>query len=118
MSEDTDRRRHPRYRSDKRIMVSVLKSGADPSLDSQMFYCDTYDLSAGGFRVLVEKRIPPGSEVEVWLKPRTREEPVILMAETKWCENSEKEGLYWLGVELTGDPAHRLALWQALFSER
>jgi len=116
MSESTDRRNHPRLARDEKVVIQVVSSASDPSLTGLTVKCSTVDLSAQGLRVKLDKHVPEGYRLELFLQVTGHSRRFFLAGEIKWSREVEgEEGGYLTGIELVDAPETDLSDWVKQF---
>lgn len=118
MSESTDRRNHPRLARDEKVIIQVVSSASDPSLTGLTVKCATVDVSANGLRVKLDKHVPEGYLLELFLQVSGQSRRYFLAGEVKWSRQVEdEEDCYLTGIELIESTGDDLADWVEQFDD-
>ena len=90
---DVDRRRFPRLSAELAVRVVSVEGGPEATTLETV----SRDLSRGGIRARVDRRLEAGAFVGVSIQLPGRGDPVELFGEVVWCEPTEG-GTYDVGL--------------------
>ena len=115
MSEKKDRRQHPRQARDERVVVQIVSSTRDTLPPGTVVRCSTKDVSAEGLRIQLDRQVPEGFLLELWVEISNHSSKFFLSGEVKWCRSLDDEGKrYLVGVALSEGETEDLAQWRTL----
>ena len=118
MSESTDRRNHRRLARDEKVIIQVVSSASDPSLTGLTVKCSTVDVSAQGLRVKLDKHVPEGYLLELFLQISGQSRRYFLGGEVKWSHEVEgEEDCFLTGIQLIENAGDDLADWIEQFDD-
>jgi len=112
MSTDKDRRQHARQPRDERVIVQVVSSTRDTLPPGTVVRCSTKDVSTGGIRIQLERQLPEGFLVELWIEISNHAGKFFLAGEVKWCQELDDGKRYLIGIELKEEGTGDFKLWQ------
>ena len=107
-----DRRVLARIETEERVVVRRLEyTGNDVASDK--FYCTVVDISPSGFRLMSNRRLDVGDELEITLRPDGFNREHTLQGLIRWCDPAADVVGFFLGVELVNQ--RHLRAWCAEF---
>ncbi|HXG59950.1 MAG TPA: PilZ domain-containing protein [Planctomycetota bacterium] len=115
------RRRHPRFEIDD-SSITLYREGLLASLGwgKNNLARGALDLSEGGARLLLDRRVRPGTKVRVRIQMERYKDVVEAVAVVRWCyENARKKGEFHAGVmfvKLDDAQRRKLALMRDWFT--
>jgi hypothetical protein len=112
-----DRRAHPRFEQTEDMSLKIVFSSENPGLLGKTMDGATLDVSAGGLRLALDRPIKVDSVLDVWVTLKGQKRKYFLTGNVRWCNESDKPGIYQIGVVLRErtDTVTDLTSWQALF---
>lgn len=121
MENPGERRRHQRLPRDGKVVVQIVNSSQDSIPEGTVVKCEPKDVSASGLRIQLDRAVAEGCRLELWVAISGISPKFYLAGEVKWCRemegSTEADIRHLLGVELSGEPAHDLTQWRAVFEE-
>ena len=90
---DVDRRRFPRLSAQLVVRVVSVQDGPEPTTVETV----SRDVSSGGIRAQVNRRLETGSFVGLSIDLPGRDDPAELFGEVIWCEPTV-DGAYEVGL--------------------
>ncbi len=93
-----ERRRHPRYKKELPALL-VLPDG-------HRMEASTTDLSSGGARLIVNKRLPAGVHILMELSPPSPPQRSVFKLWANTLHSKQLDEGYGLGVQFQNTPAH------------
>ena len=113
MSTGKDRRQHVRQARDERVIVQIVSSTRDTLPPGTVVRCSTKDVSTRGIRIQLERQLPEGFLVELWIEISNHHAGKFFLAgEVKWCQELDDGKRYLTGIELKEEGAGDFKLWQ------
>ncbi len=112
MSTTKDRRQHARQPRDERVVVQIVSSHRDTLPPGTVVRCSTKDVSSQGIRIQVERQLPEGFLLELWIEISNPARKFLLAGEVIWCQELEEGKRYLIGVELKEGETEDFKLWQ------
>jgi hypothetical protein len=112
MSTDKDRRQHVRQPRDERVIVQVVSSTRDTLPPGTVVRCSTKDVSTQGIRIQLERQLPEGFLVELWIEISNHAGKFFLAGVVKWCQELDDGKRYLIGIELKEEGSGDFKLWQ------
>ncbi|MBI3186397.1 MAG: PilZ domain-containing protein [Gammaproteobacteria bacterium] len=112
-----DRRAHPRVAVSEDVSLKIVFSSENPGLLGRTLDGSTLDLSAGGLRISLNHAIKIDSVLDVWVTLKSQKRKFFLTGNVRWCNESEKPGIYQIGLVLRerSDTVTDLRSWQEEF---
>ena len=116
-SNDDDRRAHTRFDSEEELSLKIVFSSENPGLLGRTLKASTLDVSAGGLRISLNQAIKIDSVLDVWVTLKEQKRKFFLTGNVRWCNESEKPGVYQIGLILRErtDTITDLGSWQSTF---
>ncbi len=105
-----NRRRHERLACGVGLEVQVLSLTQDLNPDDKTVTGAATDVSAGGLSLRVDRPLPVGRTLDLWVRIRHREGTFMLTGEVKWVMRNS-EGDYGVGVQLLDRPTDDVRPW-------
>ena len=115
MSTTKDRRQHVRQPRDERVVVQIVSSTRDTLPPGTVVRCSTKDVSSQGIRIQVERQLPEGFLLELWIEISNPARKFLLAGEVKWCQELDEGTRYLIGVEIKEGETEDFKLWQEAF---
>ena len=112
MSTTKDRRQHARQPRDERVVVQIISSHRDTLPPGTVVRCSTKDVSSQGIRIQVERQLPEGFLLELWVEISNPARKFLLAGEVKWCQELDEGKRYLIGIELKEGETEDFKLWQ------
>ncbi len=112
MSKNQDRRQHTRQPRDERVVVQIVSSTRDTLPPGTVVRCSTKDVSANGIRIQVDRRVPEGFLLELWVEVSNHATKFYLAGEVKWCQELDDAERYLVGIELKDSDTEDFKQWQ------
>ena len=112
MSKNQDRRQHTRQPRDERVVVQIISSTRDTLPPGTVVRCSTKDVSANGIRIQVDRRVPEGFLLELWVEVSNHATKFYLAGEVKWCQELDEAKRYLVGIELKDSDTEDFKQWQ------
>ncbi len=117
MSTGKDRRKHVRQARDERVIVQIVSSTRDTLPPGTVVRCSTKDVSTRGIRIQLERQLPEGFLVELWIEISNHHAGKFFLAgEVKWCQELDDGKRYLTGIELKEGETEDFKLWQEVLS--
>lgn len=116
MSTGKDRRQHVRQARDERVIVQIVSSTRDTLPPGTVVRCSTKDVSTRGIKIQLDRQLPEGFLVELWIEISNHAGKFFLAGEVKWCEELDDGKRYLIGIELTEGGSEDFKLWQEVLS--
>jgi len=116
MSTGKDRRKHVRQARDERVIVQIVSSTRDTLPPGTVVRCSTKDVSTRGIRIQLERQLPEGFLVELWIEISNHGGKFFLAGEVKWCQELDDGKRYLTGIELKEGDTEDFNLWQEVLS--
>jgi len=117
MSTGKDRRQHVRQARDERVIVQIVSSTRDTLPPGTVVRCSTKDVSTRGIRIQLERQLPEGFLVELWIEISNHHAGKFFLAgEVKWCQELDDGKRYLTGIELKEGETEDFKLWQEVLS--
>lgn len=112
-----DRRVHTRFDTAEEISLKIVFSSENPGLLGRTLDGSTLDVSAGGLKISLNHLIKVDSVLDVWVTLKEQRRKFFLTGNVRWCNESEKPGIYQIGLILRErtDTVTDLGSWQASF---
>ena len=111
MQPDADnRRQHERLACDSGLQVQVLSLSHDLNPDDKTVTGMATDVSAGGLSLRLDRTLPVGATLDLWVRIRGRAGTVMLTGAVKWVARNPA-GHYSAGVELLERPTDDVKPW-------
>lgn len=111
MSEE--RRNHPRETRVERLLIQIAASDGAPDLAGATLASRTYDVSASGLAVTLERALPQDSHVELWVRIEGDRGKYFLAGTVRWCRPDG--GGFLHGIELEPAAGDDLDRWHDRF---
>ncbi len=116
MSTGKDRRQHVRQARDERVIVQIVSSTRDTLPPGTVVRCSTKDVSTRGIRIQLERQLPEGFLVELWIEISNHAGKFLLAGEVIWCQELDECKRYLIGIELKDGETEDFKLWQEVLS--
>lgn len=112
-----DRRADPRVELSTNLTVKIVFSSASPGLLGKTLDGKTVDISASGLRISLDRPIEIDSVLDVWVTMKQENKKYFLTGNVRWCNESDKPGIYHAGVVLRErtDTVTDLRSWRKSF---
>lgn len=117
MSSREERRRSHRLARDEDLYVKIVASSLDSSLPGRIATCTTHNVSPDGLRIRLDRSVPAGCLLDLWISLRSHPGTLLLTGEVKWSEADGDSKDYFLGIELREQPGDDLSAWRRLVTE-
>jgi Tfp pilus assembly protein PilZ len=116
-ARNSDKRVHPRLKSDDRLFTQVVLSADEPQLVGTTLSCTAVNLSVGGIQFRTGAEIPTGALLDLWVDVASRPGKFFLAGEVRWCrptgDTNDKGRDEWLiGVQLKSGAATDIVDWR------
>jgi hypothetical protein len=108
-----ERRRHKRLACGEATKVRVLSSTQDLSTEGKTMASDADDISAGGLCLRVDRPMPVGRGLDLWIRLEGRSGTFMLSGMVKWVTEDPRGG-YQVGIQLLEEPTEDLQSWSEL----
>jgi hypothetical protein len=110
-------RAHVRFKSSDDINLKIVFSSENPGLLGRKLDGSTLDVSATGMRIMLNHAIQVDSVLDVWVGLKEQNQKYFLTGNVRWCNESEKPGIYQIGLVLRerSDTVTDLRNWQKVF---
>lgn len=106
-----------RFKQVEDISVKIVFSSENPGLLGRKIQGSTLDVSAGGMKLMLNNPIRVDSVLDVWVTTKDQSRKYFLTGNVRWCNESEKSGIYQIGLILRerSDAVTDLVSWQDSF---
>ncbi|MBI3186396.1 MAG: PilZ domain-containing protein [Gammaproteobacteria bacterium] len=106
-----------RYNKVEKISVKIVFSSENPGLLGRKIEGSTLDVSSGGMKLMLNNPIRIDSVLDVWVSTPDQNRKYFLTGNVRWCNESEKPGVYQIGLVLRerSDTTTDLTSWQETF---
>ncbi len=108
--EPENRRRHERLACGGGLQVQVLSLTQGLNPDDKTVTGAATDVSAGGLSLRVDRPLPVGHILDLWVRVRRREGAFMLTGQVKWVMRNAG-GEYSVGVQLLDKPTDDVKPW-------
>ena len=95
-----ERRADPRVEHAADLAVKIVFSSTSPGLLGKNLDSKTVDISASGLRISLDRPIEVDSVLDVWVTLKKENKKYFLTGNVRWCNETEKPGIYHAGVVL------------------
>ncbi len=113
MPGEEERRRHPRMFCGDRLSVQLLAASDEPTPQGKTMASDARDVSAGGLCLRVDRQLPVGSSLDLWIRVAGRSGTFLLRGKVKWV-NENADGDYLMGIEFLEKPSGDTGEWLSM----
>ena len=110
-------RAQARFKNTDDINLKIVFSSENPGLLGRKLDGSTLDVSSSGMRILLDNAIRIDSVLDVWVALKEHNRKYFLTGNVRWCNESEKPGIYQIGLVLRerSDTVTDLRSWQDVF---
>ena len=108
--EPDNRRQHERLACDGGLVVQVLSMSHDSNPDDNTLTGAATDVSAGGLSLRLNRSLPVGCTLDLWVRIRGRSGTFMLTGEVKWSMQ-HAGGHYSAGIQLLDRPTDDVRPW-------
>ena len=117
MANNDGQRTHVRFKSIDDINLKIVFSSENPGLLGRKLDGSTLDVSATGMRIMLNNAIRVNSVLDVWVALKEQNRKYFLTGNVRWCNESEKSGIFQIGLILRerSDTVTDLHNWQQVF---
>ena len=117
MIKNDGQRAHVRFKNSDDINLKIVFSSENPGLLGRKLDGSTLDVSATGMRIMLNNAIRVDSVLDVWVALKEQNQKYFLTGNVRWCNESEKPGIYQIGLVLRerSDTVTDLRNWQQVF---
>ncbi len=109
-SEPENRRQHRRLACDAGLQIQVLSLTQNLNSAEKTATGAAADISAGGLSLRVDRLLPVGCILDLWVSVRGRAGTFMLTGEVKWITR-QAAGQYSVGVQLLDRPTDDVKSW-------
>ncbi len=114
-SEPENRRQHRRLACDAGLQIQVLSLTQNLNSEERTVTGAASDISAGGLSLRVDRLLPVGCVLDLWVRVRGRAGTFMLTGEVKWITR-QAAGRYSAGVQLLDRPTDDVQPWLDIIS--
>ena len=113
-----ERRDSLRFELKEALDMKIVFSSENPGLLGKTLCGSTIDVSATGLRIELNQQIKIDSVLDVWVTLKESKNKYFLTGNVRWCEESDVEGYFQIGVVLRerADTVTDLDGWQVAFN--
>jgi len=119
MENDSERRKHPRILGEGPVFVKVIEAGENADLRGETIYCSTQDLSTGGIRLAVDREVPVGSVLHLWIGLSDSPGSYMLTGRVVWARPAESgKTSHMVGIEFEEVPDGDMTTWLEMMEQK
>jgi len=107
-----DKRRHPRLMREETLSIRPV-SGGQGIAERDAIYCSTVDMSASGIQVQLERPLPEGQHLDIWIALLDDLGTYHLQGKVNWVR--EESSVLVAGIEIMPH-SEDIRGWEELFS--
>jgi len=100
------------------VVVKVLAVDGIPPQKVTPFYCHSSDLSIEGIRLVLDRELPPGAQVELIVVLLDPPASFRHMGVVRWHKASAEGQNKFAGIEFTASSPAVMAVWKRVLTER
>ncbi len=110
LPEPDNRRQHERLACDRGLQVQVLSMSQDSNPEDKTVTGAATDVSAGGLSLRLDRLLPVGSTLDLWVRVCGRSGTFMLTGEVKWSMR-HGGGHYSAGIQFLDRPTDDVKPW-------
>jgi hypothetical protein len=118
MSTKKHERQHVRQRRYERVVVQFVSSTHDRLPPGTVVRCSTDDVSPRGVAIQMDRQLPEGFLLEIWIEFSGHPREFYLLGEVKWCRELAEGERNLVGVELKERQNDDFKPWQEALDVR
>jgi hypothetical protein len=108
-------RRHRRLPASCRLFIELLAPEPGSAERGEHLACESRDLSRQGLSLRLPRPLQVGAVHQLGIEFFSREQPLFLVGEIRWCEESSAQpGVWEAGFALLSSRDTDMAEWQSL----
>ncbi len=118
MSQDDELRQEQRLNCHETTFIEVVSGTVAEYQPSKIVICNTLDVSANGLQVSMDQKLQIGAIHQLSIQLDQPDERFHLVAEVKWCQPSDDESEFVMGLALFESEDTDIERWKESIATR